>query len=380
MKHFNYRPGRIFLSLPHMGGHERNYVQKALEDNWVNTYGPNIAGFEHDICQHTNARNAVALSSGTAALHLGLRLLGVEPGDEVICPTFTFVASANPILYLGAKPVFVDSEPETWNISPELLKQAIEESIARGKKPACIIVVHLYGMPAKLKEITDIANAYTIPVLEDAAEALGSRYQGHQVGTFGRIGIFSFNGNKIITTSGGGALITDDEELANRAAFLANHARDAAPYLLHSQMGYNYGMSNISAGIGRGQLEVLETRVKQRREIYSYYKDQLSDMEGLEFLPEPKGCFSNRWLTTLLLPKGISPEHIRQALEKENIETRLLWKPMHQQPLFEEYTYHGSNISDQLFERGLCLPSGSYLTEEDLNKVVKTLKPLLPIG
>ena len=377
MTQLNYRPGRIFLSVPHMGGHERNYVQKALEDNWVTTVGPNIPGFEHDICQHTNAQHAVAVCSGTAALHLGLRVLGVKSGDEVICSTFTFVASANPILYVGATPVFVDSEPETWNMDPELLEQAISAGIARGKKPACILVVHLYGMPAKMKEIMQVADRYEIPVLEDAAEALGSRYSGHQVGTFGKIGVFSFNGNKIITTSGGGALITADESLAKQAAFLANQAKEPAPYYLHSQMGHNYMLSNINAGIGRGQLEVLEKRVKQRREIYSYYKDQLSEIEGLAFAIEPKTCFSNRWLTTILLPEGFKPEPIRQELESENIETRLLLKPMHQQPLFADCTYFGNGTSDQLFERGLSLPSSSSLTEEELDKVVKALKQLL---
>ncbi|MBB6611062.1 aminotransferase class I/II-fold pyridoxal phosphate-dependent enzyme [Pontibacter sp. Tf4] len=374
MKQILYRPGRIFLSVPHMGGHERNYVQKALEDNWVSTKGPNVPGFEHDICQHTNAQHAVALSSGTAALHLALRVLGVQPGDEVICSTFTFVASANPILYVGATPVFVDSEPETWNMDPVLLEEAIKGTIARGKKPACILLVHLYGMPAKLKEIMEVANRYEIPVLEDAAEALGSRYSGHQVGTFGKVGVFSFNGNKIVTTSGGGALITADEELAKQAEFLANQAKEPAPYYLHSQLGYNYMLSNVSAGIGRGQLEVLEKRVKQRREIYSYYQSQLQEIEGIEFLPEPKTCFTNRWLSTLLLPEGVSPERMRQALEHENIESRQVWKPMHQQPLFSGYSYYGNGTSDRLFERGLCLPSTSSLTDEDLDKVVRTLK------
>ncbi len=379
MTQFNYRPGRIFLSVPHMGGHERNYVQKALEDNWVTTAGPNIPGFEHDVCQHTNAQHAVAVSSGTAAIHLALRVMGVKPGDEVICPTFTFVASANPILYLGATPVFVDSEPETWNLNPELLEEAIKEGIARGKKPACIIVVHLYGMPANMKAIMAIADQYEIPVLEDAAEALGSRFSGHQVGTFGKAGIFSFSGNKIITTSGGGVIITAEEELAKQAAFLANQAKDEAPYYLHSQMGYNYTLSNINAGIGRGQMEMLEKRVKQRREIYTYYYNKLSDIEELYFLPEPKTSFSNRWLTTILLPKPFDPEQVRQELENENIEARRLWKPMHQQPLFAQNKFYGNGTSDKLFERGLCLPSSSLLTEEDLDKVVKTLRQALEV-
>jgi dTDP-4-amino-4,6-dideoxygalactose transaminase len=372
-----YRPGRIFLSVPQMGGHEKNYVQKAIEDNWVTTVGPNIPGFEHDICQHTNARHAVALNSGTAAIHLALRLLDIGPDDEVICSTFTFVASANPILYLGAKPVFIESEPDTWNMCPDTLKNAIEDRIKKGKKPAAILLVHLYGMPAKMKKILAIADKYEIPVVEDAAEALGSRYEGHQVGTFGHIGIFSFNGNKIVTTSGGGALITENQEVAEKARFLANMAKEDVPYYQHSQMGYNYRLSNISAGIGRGQIEVLETRVKQRREVYSYYKKQLSHIEGFQFLPEPKKCFSNRWLTTILLPELFEPEQIRLALEEENIETRRLWKPMHLQPLFAENIYYGDGLSEKLFNRGLCLPSSSSLTEEELDKVVKNLQRLL---
>ena len=372
-----YRPGRIFLSVPQMGGHEKNYVQKAIEDNWVTTAGPNLPGFEHDICQHTNTRYAVALSSGTAAIHLALRVLGIGPGDEVLCSTFTFIASANPILYLGATPVFIESEAETWNMCPETLRTAIEARMKAGKKPAAILLVHLYGMPAKLKKIMAVAEEYEIPVVEDAAEALGSRYSGHQVGTFGRVGIFSFNGNKIVTTSGGGALITADEALAEQARFLSNLAKDPAPYYQHSQLGYNYRLSNISAGIGRGQIEVLETRVKQRRNIFTYYCNQLSHIEGMEFLAEPKKCFSNRWLTTVLLPEGHKPEKIRQELEEENIETRPLWKPMHLQPLFADNLYFGDGLSERLFERGLCLPSSSSMTEEDLEKVVKHMKRLL---
>lgn len=376
----NYRPGRIFLSVPHMGGHEKNYVLKALEDNWVTTTGPNLPGFEHDICQHTNARHAVALSSGTAAIHLALRVLGIGPGDDVLCPTFTFVASASPILYVGATPVFVESEAGTWNMCPDTLRQAIDVRIKAGKKPGCILVVHLYGMPAKLKEILAVAAQYEIPVVEDAAEALGSCYGGHQVGTLGSIGVFSFNGNKIITTSGGGALITTNEQLANQARFLAAQAKDPAPFYQHSQLGYNYRLSNVSAGIGRGQLEVLKKRVKQRREVYVYYKERLQQIEGLVFLPEPEGCFSNRWLTTVLLPESHSPESIRLALEKENIEARPLWKPLHLQPLFKEAPYYGNNLSEELFCRGLCLPSSSSLTEEELDQVIKVLlRQLQPV-
>ncbi|MCC9136198.1 aminotransferase class I/II-fold pyridoxal phosphate-dependent enzyme [Pontibacter silvestris] len=372
----NYSPGRIFLSAPHMGGHEKNYVQKAIEDNWVTTVGPNIQGFEHDICQHTNARHAVALNSGTAAIHVALRVVGVKAGDEVLCSTFTFVATPNPILYIGATPLFVDSEPDTWNMSPTALREAIENRLKKGKKPSCLLLVHLYGMPAKLKELIEIANEFEIPVIEDAAEALGSRYGGHQVGTLGQAGVFSFNGNKIVTTSGGGALVTADKNIAEQALFLATQAKDQATHYQHSQLGYNYRISNISAGIGRGQIEVLETRVKQRREIYNYYREKLQDIEGIIFKPEPKGCFSNRWLTTVLLSEDlkVSPEEVRQTLEKENIETRLLWKPMHLQPLFKDSLYYGDGLSEKLFNRGLCLPSSSNLSEEELDKVVKALK------
>lgn len=374
-----YSPGRIFLSVPHMGGHEKNYVQKAIEDNWVTTAGPNLPGFEHDICQHTNARFAVALSSGTAAIHLALRLAGVGAGDEVLCSTFTYVATANPILYLGATPVFIESEPETWNMCPDTLRAAIDDRLKNGKKPAAILLVHLYGMPAKLKELMLVAEEFDIPVVEDAAEALGSRYSGHQVGTFGQTGVFSFGGNKVITTSSGGAIVTSNQQLAERAGFLATQAKEQAPFCQHSEMGYNYQLSNISAGIGRGQMEVLELRVKQRRDVFNYYRNQLQSIEGLEFLPEPKSCFSNRWLTTILLPVAYSPENIRQALEEENIETRPLWKPMHTQPLFADNLYFGNGLSEQLFKRGLCLPSSSNLQEEELEKIVKHLKKLLEV-
>ncbi|MFD3000797.1 DegT/DnrJ/EryC1/StrS family aminotransferase [Pontibacter toksunensis] len=373
----NYRPGRIFLSVPHMGGHEKNYVQKALEDNWVATNGPNLPGFEHDICQHTNARHAVALNTGTAALHLALHLLGVKAGDEVLCSTFTFVASASPIMYLGAVPVFVESEERTWNMCPETLRDAIAARLKAGRRPAAIVLVHLYGMPAELSQLMAVADEFGIPVVEDAAESLGSRYSGHQVGTIGRMGVFSFDGNKIITTSGGGALVTEDQQLAEQALFLATHARDAAPFYQHSQMGYNYRMSNISAGIGRGQLEMLEKRVKQRREVFTYYKNQLQHIEGLAFLQELKTCFSNRWLTTVLLPESHHPEQVRLALEEANIETRPLYKPLHLQPLFAAYPYYGNSMSAGLFERGLCLPSSSSLTEEELEKVVKHLRRVL---
>ena len=373
----NYRPGRIFLSVPHMGGHEKNYVQKAIEDNWVTTTGPNLMGFEHDICQHTNARYAVAVNTGTAALHLALRLLGIKAGDEVLCSTFTFVASANPVLYLGATPVFVESEESTWNMCPEFLREAVIARLKAGKRPAAIVVAHLYGMPANMSQIMAVADEFGIPVVEDAAESLGSRYSGHQTGTIGRIGIFSFDSSKIITTSGGGALVTEDQQLAEHALFLATHAQDPAPFYQHSQMGYNYRLSNVSAGIGRGQIGVLEKRVKQRREVFTYYKNQLQHIEGLHFLQEPKAYFSNRWLTTVLLPEHHHPESVRLALEEVNIEVRPLYKPLHLQPLFAQSPYYGNNLSVSLFDRGLCLPSSSSLTEEELDKVVKHLKRIL---
>ncbi|MCJ8166499.1 DegT/DnrJ/EryC1/StrS family aminotransferase [Pontibacter sp. E15-1] len=372
-----YKPGRIFLSVPHMGGHEKNYAQKAIEDNWVSTVGPNLTGFEHDICQHTNARHAVAVTSCTAALHLALRLVGVQPGDEVLCSTFTFVAAASPILYLGAVPVFVESEEETWNMCPTTLREAIVSRQARGKHPAALVLAHQYGMPAKVQEVLAVAEEFGIPVVEDAAEALGSRYGGHQVGTMGLFGTFSFNGSKIITTSGGGALVTADPQLAEQALFLATQAKDPAPFFQHTQLGYSYRLSNVSAGIGRGQMEVLEKRIKQRREIYTFYKNQLQSIEGVFFLAEPKGAFSNRWLTTLLLPANTHPEEVRLALEQENIESRPLWKPLHLQPLFAPYPYYGNSLSEHLFKRGICLPSSSSLTEEELEKVVKHLKRLL---
>lgn len=358
-----------------MGGHEKNYVLKAIEDNWVTTAGPNLPGLEHDICQHTNARYAVALSSGTAALHLALSALGVQEGNDVLCSTFTHAATASPILYVGATPVLVDSEPETWNMCPDALREAITARRKQGKKIAAIVLVHLYGMPAKLKEIMQVAEEFEIPVVEDAAHALGSRYSGHQVGTFGQSGIFSFDGNKIVTTSGGGALITGNESLAAQARFLV--AQDAAENPQHAQVGYNYRLSNISAGIGRGQMELLEMRVKQRRSIFTYYEQQLMHIEDLSFQQESKVCFSNRWLTAILLPAPHKPASIKQALDEENVETRLLCKPLHLQPLFQNSPYFGDGSSEKLYNRGLCLPSGSNLYEEELEKVTRVLKRLL---
>ena len=370
---------RIHLSLAHLGGHEKNYVSKAFEDNWVTTAGPNLEQFEKDLCQYTGAQHAVAVSSGTAAIHLALLALGTGPGDEVLCSTFTFIASANPILYTGATPVFVESEASTWNMSPEWLEKAILERKKQGKKPKAIILVHLYGMPALLEELLAVADKYGIPVVEDAAESLGSRYRKQQTGTFGKIGIYSFNGNKIITTSGGGAIITNDPEIAAQVRFLANQAKDPAPYYQHSQMGFNYRLSNICAGIGRGQMEVLEKRVKQRREIFAFYEEQLRPLPGISFLREPPGTISNRWLTCLLIDKasGTTADALRLHLESANIEARLLWKPLHLQPLFAETPYYGDRLSEKLFATGLCLPSGSSLTEEELHRVVKAIRKLV---
>ena len=369
---------RLYLSPPHLGRHELNYVHKAIEDNWVAPAGPNITGFEADICQATGAGHCVALSSGTAAIHLGLILLGVGPGDEVLCPSFTFVATANPILYLGARPVFIDSEADTWNLCPARLREAIEDRIRRGNKPKVLLLVHLYGMPARLPEIMALAAEFNIPVLEDAAEALGASYQGRALGTFGRVGVFSFNGNKILTTSGGGALVTDDPALAQKARFLATQAKDDAPYYQHSEVGYNYRLSNLLAGIGRGQMELLADRVKRRREIFAWYQEHLRPLPGLSVVPaqEPPGAHANRWLTTILLDPAATaatPETLRQHLETRNIEARPLWKPLHLQPLFAAAPMYGGAVCADLFARGLCLPSGTAMTEADLGRVREAL-------
>lgn len=367
---------KIWLSSPHMSGEEKKFVDEAFETNWIAPLGPNVDGFEEDIKSFTKAKHAAALTSGTAAIHLGLVLLGVEAGDEVICSTFTFAASANPIRYQGAVPVFVDSEPDTWNMDPELLREAIESRIAKGKKPKAIIVVHLYGMPAKMNEIIEVAEEFDIPVLEDAAEGLGSYYNGQQLGTLGTLGVFSFNGNKIITTSGGGALVSDQKHFIDRARFLSTQARDDAPHYQHSQIGYNYRMSNLVAGVGRGQMKILGKRIQQRRGNYSFYKSRLSEVDGVSFLKEPEGMRSNRWLTTITLDPektgGITREDVRLALQERNIDSRPLWKPMHLQPVFDSFPYYGRGVSEKLFDEGLCLPSGSNLSKNDLNRVVNT--------
>jgi dTDP-4-amino-4,6-dideoxygalactose transaminase len=369
---------KIWLSSPHMGTNEFNNIKEAFDTNWIAPLGPHVDGFERDLANFLGEEvHVAALSSGTAALHLALIMLGVQAGDEVICQSMTFSASANPIAYQGATPVFVDSEERTWNMSPELLQTAIEDRLSKGKKPKAIIVVHLYGMPAEMDRIMEIANRYDIPVVEDAAEALGSSYKGRMLGTFGAMSILSFNGNKIITTSGGGALVSSNEAWIKQARFLATQARDAAPHYQHSHIGYNYRMSNICAAIGRGQMEVLPDRVQQRRANYTFYKETFAELAGIQFADEPnEDYYSNRWLSTILVDetKGVSREDIRLALETENIESRPLWKPMHLQPVFDGTPFYGDGTSERLFGKGLCLPSGSNMTSEERDRVVEKIK------
>lgn len=368
---------KIWLSSPHMGGAEQKYVNEAFDTNWIAPLGPHVDGFEKDLAQYTGSKHAAALSSGTAALHLALIMLGVKPGDEVICQSMTFSASANPIAYLGATPVFVDSEGTTWNMCPDLLREAIVDRIAKGKKPKAIIPVHLYGMPAQMDKIMAVANEFEVPVIEDAAEALGSRINGRAMGTYGVLGILSFNGNKIITTSGGGALISENEELIKKSRFLATQARDAAPHYQHTEIGYNYRMSNVCAAIGRGQMEVLDKHIGNRRANFARYENALKDIKGVTVLQEPEGFFSNRWLSTMLVDadhaNGVTREDIRLALEEVNIESRPLWKPMHMQPVFAEAPFYTNGVSEGLFKDGLCLPSGSNLVDSDLDRVLEII-------
>lgn len=372
---------RIWLSLAQMGGEEQNFIKEAFDTNWVVPLGPNVNGFEQDL-KHYHAlekQEVVALSAGTAALHLGLVMLGVERDDEVICQSFTFSASANPITYQGAKPVFIDSEPDTWNMDPSLLREAIEDRIQKtGRKPKAIIPVHLYGMPAKMDEITAIAQEYEIPILEDAAEAIGSEYKGKKCGTLGAYGALSFNGNKMITTSGGGALICPSREAADRVTFYATQAREQAPHYQHEKIGYNYRLSNICAGVGRGQMQVLDEHIARRRAIHALYSQGLESIPGIGVQQNPSTHFnSNFWLTTILIdPKqtGFDREQLRLRLEEENIESRPLWKPMHLQPVFASYPYYGGSVAERLFERGLCLPSGSALSDNDIARVIEVIK------
>ncbi|MFS4469267.1 DegT/DnrJ/EryC1/StrS family aminotransferase [Maribacter sp. 2210JD10-5] len=361
-----------------MGGTERGYVNDAFESNWIAPLGPNVNGFESDIESFIQSNvHAAALSSGTGAIHLALQILGVGKGDEVLCQSFTFSASANPIVYLGAEPVFIDSESYTWNMSPKLLEDAIEHRIKHYKKPKAIIAVHLYGMPYQVDEINQIAEKYDIPVIEDSAEALGSIYKGEKCGSLAAISILSFNGNKIITTSGGGALLSKNKDHIAQAIHLSTQARDNAPHYQHSKIGYNYRMSNVLAGIGRGQMEVLQERVDARRSNYSFYKDSLGDLPGIKFLQEPAQTYSNRWLSCILTPSFEIREKIRLELQAENIESRPLWKPMHLQPIFKDRLNYSDGTSEDLFNRGLCLPSGSNLTKEDLLRVVSIIKNII---
>lgn len=370
---------KIWLSSPHMGGNELKYIHEAFDANWVAPLGPNVNGFESDLEKYLKQDIKVAaLSSGTAALHLALIECGVVVGDEVICQSMTFSASANPIAYQGAIPVFVDSESDTWNICPVALEEAITDRMTNGKKPKAIIVVHLYGMPAKMDEIIAIAKKYDIAIIEDAAEALGSTYKDKNCGTFGKFGILSFNGNKIITTSGGGALVCHTEEDKDKAVFLSTQARDNAPHYQHTHIGYNYRMSNIVAGIGRGQMEVLNSRVQSRRTMNSFYQDIFADIEGVTVFKEPSDdYFSNHWLSAILIDEkitGKNREDLRLALLDHNIESRPLWKPMHLQPVFKDSHYYGNKVAENLFDKGLCLPSGSNLTTEDQNRIAGVIK------
>ncbi len=372
---------KIWLSSPHIGNNELHYVNEAFATNWIAPLGPHVNAFEEGLQMQTKTSHAAALSSGTSAIHLALILLGVKTDDIVFCQSITFSASANPIAYQGAIPVFIDSEIETWNMDPQLLKDALEDAKHNGKLPKAIIPVHLYGMPANMSKILSIAKEYGVPVIEDSAEALGSNIDNKPCGSFGDFGILSFNGNKIITTSGGGALISENAELIEKARFLATQARDNAPHYQHSHIGYNYRMSNVLAGIGRGQLEVLNDRVKARRKNFERYQQYFTNLNNagfqIQFQEEPNGYYSNRWLTCILVdPKlndGINRETIRLAMEEVNIETRPLWKPMHQQPVFVSSKNYINGVSDNLFDNGLCLPSGSNLTDEEFDRIFKCL-------
>lgn len=365
---------KIWLCTPHMGGNELKFIQEAFDTNWIAPLGPNLTFFEQDLENYLSSGNVAVLNSGTAAIHLGLVLLGVQVGDFVICQSMTFSASANPILYLGANPVFIDSEADTCNLCPLALEEAIKECIALGNKPKAIIAVHLYGIPYKIDVIRNIADTYQIPILEDSAEALGSSYKGQMCGTFGDVGVLSFNGSKIITTSGGGALITQSKVLKDKAIFLATQARDKAPHYQHSEIGYNYRMSNICAGIGRGQMEVLNEHIELKRAIHEFYVDLFKDIDGVTVFAEPNAdYFANYWLTTILVnplkANGINREMLRLAFSEKNIESRPLWKPLHLQPIFSQYHYFGGNIAETLFDNGLCLPSGPILTNNEKERI-----------
>ena len=369
---------RIYLSPPHLSGEEINFIKDALDTNWVAPAGPGLGEFEKQIAKSNAIENCLVVSSGTAAIHLALIVLGVSKGDEVICSTFTFSGSCNPIIYQSATPIFVDSELQSWNMDPALLEQAIKDRLRLGRKPKAIILVHLFGMPAQMNQVMEIANRYQIPVIEDAAEALGSLYQNRKAGAIGDLGIYSFNGNKIITTSGGGAIVSNRKEWIDKARFLSSQSRSPVPYYQHEELGYNYQLSNISASIGLGQIKVLQDRVQQRRRIFDFYVANLPS-QVFSFQPEPDGTLSNRWLTTVLLDtKVLKPEELRIELERKNIETRPLWKPMHLQPVFKDAPSYLNGVSESLFEKGLCLPSGSNLSDGNLKFVVESIKELIP--
>ena len=367
------QPSRIWLSSPHMGGAELDYIKEAFDTNWIAPLGPNVNGFEDDLQSFLNTERPVAaLSTGTAAIHLALVQLGVAHGDEVICQSFTFCGSINPIIYQGATPILVDSESKTWNMCPVALENAIEDRISKGKKPKAIIVVHLYGMPCLIDELSEVAQKYDIPILEDAAEALGSIYKGQNCGTFGNFAALSFNGNKIITTSGGGALVCKDKESKQKTVFYATQARDDAPHYEHSHIGFNYRMSNIVAGIGRGQMKILSDHIDLRRKMNAFYADLFKEVSEITLLQEPnENFYSNHWLSAITVSKNanFTREDLRLALWEDNIESRPLWKPMHMQPVFKDLPYYGKKVSEDLFERGLCLPSGSNLTNQERDRI-----------
>ncbi|AJD92710.1 pyridoxal phosphate-dependent aminotransferase [Jeotgalibacillus malaysiensis] len=370
---------KIFLSPPHMTGQEEAYIEEAFRTNWIAPLGPNVDAFEKEVAQLIGVKAALAVQSGTAAIHLALELLGVGKDDIVFCSSLTFVASANPILYQGAVPVFIDSEPDTWNMSPEALERALKEAAQLNRLPKAIIIVHLYGQPAKMNALKKLADQYEVPIVEDAAESLGSMYELKSSGTHGAFGIYSFNGNKIITTSGGGMLVSDNEIAIERARFFATQAKDPAPYYQHSLKGYNYRMSNVLAGVGRAQLKALDQRVTARREVYKRYEQALKDLD-LIMMPELQGTRSNRWLTAFTIKResNLLPEDLIHALEAEQIESRRVWKPLHLQPLFKEAAYYshrkGEDIAADLFKRGVCLPSGSNLQQEDQHRVIETIR------
>lgn len=373
---------RLHLSIAHIGENEQKYVKEAFDQNWVAPLGPNVDKFEEVVAKYVGRHSGAALNSGTSAIHLAIKLLDIKEGDTVFCSSLTFIASANPICYEKATPVFIDSERETWNMSPVALEKALKEAKADGKLPKAVVIVNLYGQPAKFDELLALCDEYGVPVIEDSAESLGAEYKGKKSGSFGKFSIFSFNGNKIITTSGGGMLMTDDDELTKKARFLSTQARDQAIHYQHSTVGYNYRLSNVCAGIGRGQMEVLDDRVNRRREIFEIYAREIGDIDGIELMPELAETKSNRWLTALTIDPvklGIQPNDLIAKLAEENIESRPVWKPLHMQPVFEgtKYYTHDEDVAKDLFERGLCLPSASLMTDEDVVFVCDSIKKII---